>query len=96
MAADHAVFDIKGAVEDIESAVIMGDDDDPRVVFVGDAGEEFHDLPTPFAVERGSRLVGKDQAGFVGKGAGDGDTLLFSAGECIREIVGTRADSQLV
>ena len=96
MAADHAVFDIKRAVEDIESAVIMGDDDDPRVVFVGNASEEFHDLPAPFTVERGSRFVGEDQAGFVGKSTGDGDTLLFSAGECVREIVGTRADSQLV
>ena len=80
-ALDHAIFDVQNAIEDIERAVIMGDDDHPRVVFVGDAGEEFHDLAAPFAVERGSGLVGKDQAGFVGKGAGDGDTLLFSAGE---------------
>ena len=58
--------------------------------------EEFHDLPATLAVERGSGFVGEDQAGLVGQGAGDGDALLFAAGERFGEIVGARADAEVV
>jgi hypothetical protein len=41
---DHPVFDIEDPVEDVERAVIVGDDDDPGIFLVGDFGEKLHDL----------------------------------------------------
>jgi hypothetical protein len=38
---DPSVLDFKSAVEDIEGSVVVGDDDDAGVLFVGDLGEEF-------------------------------------------------------
>ena len=43
-ALDHAILDIQNAVEDIERAMIVSDDDDTGLALVGDLGEEFHDL----------------------------------------------------
>ena len=37
---DHAVLDIENSVENIERAVIVGDDDDPGLALVGDLGEK--------------------------------------------------------
>jgi len=42
---DHAVLDIENAVEHIERAMVVGDDDDPGLALVGDLGEKLHDLP---------------------------------------------------
>jgi hypothetical protein len=77
---DAAVFDIHDPVEDIERAVVVGDDEDAGVALVGDFGEEFHHLPTALAVECGGGFVGKDEAGIVREGAGHGDALLLAAG----------------
>ena len=44
-ALNHAVLDIENPVKNIERAVIVGDNDDAGLAFVGDLGEEFHDLP---------------------------------------------------
>ena len=96
MRLDDAVLDIQRAVKNVESPVIVSDDNDARMVFMGDAGEEFHDLTATFLVECGGGFICEDQTGVVRKRAGDGDALLFAAGECGRKIVGTWADAELV
>jgi hypothetical protein len=53
--ADHPVFDIEGAV-------VVGDDDDTGVLFVGDLGEEFHHLAAAFLIEGGGGCIGGDEA----------------------------------
>ena len=94
--ANHTVFDIQNTVEDVERAVIVRDDDDTGAALVGDLCKEFHDLPATLAVERGGGFIGEDEAGLIGQGAGDGDALLFAAGERFGEIVGARADAEVV
>ena len=93
---DHTVFDIHDAVEDIERAVVVGDDEDAGVALVSDFGEEFHDLPTSLAVEGGGWLVGEDEAGIVGKGTCHSDALLLAAGEGDGQVVGALGDAEVV
>ena len=92
----HAVFDIEDAVEDIEGAGVVGDNEDAGVPFVGDFGEEIHDLPAKGAIEGSRGFVGEDKARVVGQGTGDGDALLFATREGVWEVVGTRADAEVV
>jgi len=93
---DHAIFDFEDAIEDVECAVIMRDDEDACVALVGDFRKELHHLAAAMAVERGGGFVGEDEAGLVRESAGDGDTLLFAAGEGDGEIARTGADAEVV
>lgn len=94
--ANHTVFDIQNTVEDVERAVVVRDDDDTGAALVGDLCKEFHDLPAKPAVERGSGFIGEDEAGLIGQGAGDGNALLFAAGESFGEILSARADAEVI
>jgi hypothetical protein len=58
--------------------MVVRDDDDTRAVPVSHITEQFHDLSPANTVERGGRLIGENQAGLIGQGAGDGDTLLLA------------------
>lgn len=78
---DPAIFDIEDAVEDIQSAGIMGHNKDSGMVLVGDLGEEFHDLTSEGAVERSRGFISQDETWVVRQGPGDGNPLLFAAGK---------------
>lgn len=93
---NHAVFDIKNAVEDIKRAVVVGDDEDAGIALMGDLGEQFHDLPTEGAVQRRGGLVREDEARVIGERTGDRNALLFTTGKGNREIVGTGCDAKEV
>jgi hypothetical protein len=93
---EATVFHFEDAVEDIERAVIVRDDDDAGVLLAGDFGEEFHDLAAALAVESGGGFVGEDEAGLVGERTGHGDALLLAAGECDGQVVGPWADIEVV
>ena len=93
---DHTVFDIHNAIEDVERAVVVGDDEDAGVALVGDFGEKLHDLATALAVESGGGFVGEDEAGIVREGAGHGDALLLAAGEGDGQVVGTLGNAEVV
>ena len=63
-----AIFHLHRPVKHIQCPVIVRDYDHTCVLFVGDLAKELHDLPAASAIQGGSRLIGQDQAGAVGKG----------------------------
>src|SRR5688500_223057 len=71
----------------------VGDHDDGRS-FAVDALEEVHDLACHDRVEVAGRLIGEDELRIAGQDAGDGHTLLLTAGELRREVAlpGREAD----
>ena len=50
--------------------------------------DEFHGAEGVVGVEAGGGLVGEDEVGLAGDGAGDGDALLLADGEFLRRGVG--------
>ena len=76
---NHAVLDIEDAVENVQSAMVVGDDEDAGTPLVGNPGEQLHHLPSQGAVECGGGFVGEDEGRVVGESAGNGDALLFAS-----------------
>ena len=60
----------------------MGDHDD-GLAGVGDHLECFGDFFAIGAIEIAGGLIGENHGRFVGQGSGDGDALLFAAGEAV-------------
>ena len=59
--------------------MIVGDDDDAGVLFVGDLAEQLHHLSAANAVQSGGGFIGENQAGAVGQRPGYRDPLLLPA-----------------
>ena len=70
---------------------VMGYHDDGGTVLI-ELCEQAHHLGTILRVEVAGRLVGEDELGTEDHGAGDGHALLLTAGELVREVLGTVAD----
>ena len=60
--------------------------------FVVQLTEELHHLAAVLGVEVAGGFVGKDELGTRDDGTGNGDSLLLTAGELAREVLGTVAD----
>jgi hypothetical protein len=58
-----AILDIDDAIGERQRARIVGDDQNGTFLLFGDAREQRHDLLAVLGVERGSRLVRKDDGG---------------------------------
>jgi hypothetical protein len=61
--------------------VVVGHHEHRGAALVRDLPEQLHHDAAAHAVERGRGLVGEDERGLVGEGAGDGDALLLAAAE---------------
>ena len=66
----------------------MGDQEDGVAVFMRETGEELDDVFRILLVEVAGRFVSQEDAGFVGKSSGNGNPLLFAAGELVGHAVG--------
>ena len=66
----------------------MGGDEGGDVVGADGVEEFVEDAGGRFDVEISGGFVGKQDRGDVGEGAGDGDALLFAAGEFAGEVGG--------
>ena len=75
--------------------MVVRDDDDPGILFVGDFTEEFHDLTPAHAVESGGGFVGQNKAGTITQGSGDGDALGLASGEFGGQVFGPIRDAQV-
>ena len=64
--------------------IVVGNQQQRRPVPFGEVEQHVHDLRARLAVEVAGWFVGKQQIGLGGEGSGDGDTLLFAAGELRR------------
>ena len=91
---DFSVVHASDAVGVGEDPVVVGDDDDGALGRAGDLTEEFEDDLAVLGIERGGRLVADDKRRLVDEGTGDGDALLFAAGEFVRSFfpAGAEAD----
>ena len=78
---DEAVVHLEDTVEALDHAVVVGDDEDGRVVLHGQLLEQGHDILAVLGIERGRRLVGQDRLRAVGERPGDGHPLAFAAGQ---------------
>ena len=77
--------DAFGATGDVG---FVRDQDDGAPVLRMQIGEEFADQGRCHRIEIAGRFVGEDEGRIVDQGAGDGDPLLFTAGEGIRPVSG--------
>ena len=66
-----------------DHAEVVGDENHGQVEVLAKAFEEIEDLGLDGDIERGDRLIGDDELGLRGEGAGDGDTLALAAGEFV-------------
>ena len=79
---DVAVFHGDHALGACGEGLFVGDHDDGLAAF-GDLLEDIGDEFGVSAIEVSGGFVGEEDGGFVGECAGDGDALLFAAGEAI-------------
>ena len=61
--SEPSVFHFVVGIEHVERSLVMGDDDDSGLLFVGDLGEKFHDLPSSMAVESSGWFIRENNAG---------------------------------
>ena len=66
---------------------VVADEDYGGADLGSDVFEGFHDLALDYDIQGTSRFVGEDQARLVGNRHGDGDALLHSTAEFVREQV---------
>ena len=59
----------------------MSDEHEGRLRLVGELAEEAEDVFAVGGIEITGGFIGEDERGAVDEGAGDGDALLFAAGE---------------
>jgi hypothetical protein len=73
--------------------VHVGDNGDAHFV---DPSEIVHDRKGGDRVEGSDRLIGENQFGFLGEGAGQSDPLLLAAGELIRPDIGFIENAEFI
>ena len=88
---DVAVEEVDDAVGVARVALRVGDHHDGGALLV-ELGEQVHHLLAVLAVEVAGGLVGEDELGVGDHGAGDGHTLLLSARQLLREVLGPVGD----
>ena len=76
-----AVAQPKDVIEPIEDHFVMRDADDRGILFDGDPPQQVHHDPGALRVQRRRRLIGENDAGPVGKRAGNRDALPLAAGQ---------------
>jgi hypothetical protein len=87
--ADHPVAVAANEIERVQVA----DDGDAEMLV--DPQQCIHDHASVGGVERGDRLIGKDEIGLLHQRAGDSDALLLAAGELIGSLRGKRGNVEL-
>lgn len=90
MAVDH----VHDPIGDVQDSAVVGDHQDGPAVLASQLLEHGDSLTAGLLVQRGSRLVGQDQLGLVDQAAGDGDSLLLSAGQGVGLVVDPLAESE--
>ena len=89
MAFDEAAIgELFHAVGHLHDHAVVGAGDDGDAFAVAEVAEEAEDGAGGGGVEFAGGLVGEDEAGLAGERAGDGDALLFAAGEFVGAMVG--------
>ena len=77
-------------------AVIVGDDDQAIAALGVELEQQVDNLVAGRRVEIAGRLVGEEERGAIAQGAGDGDALLFAAGEFRGPVMQPRAEADAI
>jgi hypothetical protein len=93
---DQAVAEGDDAVGAAGEVVVVGGDEGRGALVADEAGKGLEHLVAGGRVEIAGGFVGEDDARIVGGGAGDGDALLFAAGELGRTMGAAPADAEEV
>src|SRR6266508_3070501 len=93
--ADGAIAHGDDPVKQVDRARIMRDDADRHVFGIGKLAEQRHYLPSPDAVERTGRLVGKNKGRLVGERPRYRHSLLLATRKLVRHRVATMIDMEL-
>jgi len=72
---------------------IVGDHDGEGAEFAIDTLDCFENEDAGFNIERAGGFIAEQDIGTLGDGTGDGDALLFAAGELSGEMVGSRSEA---
>lgn len=72
---------------------VVGDDDGEGAEFAIDTLDCFENEDAGFYIEGAGGFIAEQNVGAFGDGAGDGDALLFAAGELGGEMVGSRSEA---
>lgn len=73
----------------------MGDGEQGGALFADEAEDEVYDFAAGFGVEVSGGFVGKEDAGAVDQGAGNGDALLFATAQFGWQMVGAVSEAGL-
>src|SRR5882724_4921060 len=76
-----SVLQAQTAIGDIEDAMVVGDEDDRAAATLGELLDELDHLAAALFVERGRRLVGKQEGGICAERSGQRDSLPLAFGE---------------
>jgi hypothetical protein len=74
---------------------VMGDHEQGDILLLMQVGEYGHNILTGMGIEVTGRLIGQDNRRVFGQSAGDGDPLLFTAGEFGRSMIHTVGEADL-
>src|SRR5689334_19787710 len=80
-----AVLDVHHAIGVVEGAAVVGHDHYGTAFFASEARKHLHHDAAAGGIEGGGRLVGEDDFGFAGEGAGDGNALLLATAKVGRK-----------
>ena len=75
-----AVFHVDDAVGEIEDTIVVGDHQHGGPLLFRELLQQFDNLASRGAVQRGGRLIGENELRFGDQGTGDRNTLPLSAG----------------
>ena len=91
-----AVAQPEDVIEAVEDHFVMGHDDDRGTLIDGDPAQQIHHDSSARRIERGGRLIGKNDARPVGERAGDRHSLRFAAGELLGQGMLAVADFEVI
>lgn len=82
------IEEIDGAMGNLRVMLVVGNHDDCSSILV-EFSEQAHYFQTVLRVEVTRRLIGKNQLRIEDHGTGNGHSLLLTAGELMREVLGS-------
>ena len=82
-----AIIDVEDPVESFHHALIVGHNQNGRVVFHRQLLQQSHDVFAVLGIQRSCRLIGQNHPGFVGQRPRNGHPLGFATGKGRRIVI---------
>ena len=79
-------MEAEDGIESVEDGGVVGDEEEGGLVALAELEEDVEDSGAGFVVEVAGWFVGEEEWRGADEGAGDGDALLFAAGQLRGEV----------